>query len=298
MNISINPTYYCNFRCSFCYLTKQQLADPKRITAEQLDILLSQIDNIEHIDLYGGEVSLFTDDYFYSLYNTIRKYYGGKININTNYSAVRDWMSLPDIGISVSYDFFAREKDELVFKNMSQSKKDLSVLILASKKVLDMGVDYMIQSLNLCKPIKTVEIKPYSINQANADKVTHRDFEQFVIKWLNSGVEKNFEFINEYKIQDSLSKIYNSFSDDHVYVTPNGKFAVLEFDQNDREYFLELDNISEYYQWANKEKQALPLECLSCEFLGNCLTEHYRHVVTDQGCCGYKGLLEWYQNGR
>jgi nucleoside-diphosphate-sugar epimerase len=28
-------------------------------------------------------------------------------------------------------------------------------------------------------------------------------------------------------------------SNNHVYITPNGNFAVLEFDENDKEYFLE-----------------------------------------------------------
>ena len=31
MNLSINPTYYCNFRCDFCYLTPEQLGDRQKI---------------------------------------------------------------------------------------------------------------------------------------------------------------------------------------------------------------------------------------------------------------------------
>ena len=56
MNVSINPSYFCNFRCDFCYLTEEQLSDQKKIELEKLDDLLSQIPNIEHVDLYGGEI--------------------------------------------------------------------------------------------------------------------------------------------------------------------------------------------------------------------------------------------------
>ncbi len=36
MIVSINPSYFCNFRCDFCYLTKEQLGDQKRISIEKM----------------------------------------------------------------------------------------------------------------------------------------------------------------------------------------------------------------------------------------------------------------------
>jgi len=50
ITVSVNPSYLCNFRCDFCYLTEEQLSDQKKIELEKLDDLLSQIPNIEHID--------------------------------------------------------------------------------------------------------------------------------------------------------------------------------------------------------------------------------------------------------
>lgn len=294
--VSINPTYYCNFRCDFCYLTKQQLSDPKKIDLDRLDHLLSNVPLIGHIDLYGGEIGLLTDEYFYKMKSIIRKYYNGPINIITNLSALRDFFFDEDIDLSVSYDFESREKSELVFKNIMLSTKPLSVLVLANKQVIQYDVDYMISMLNLCNQVKSVEIKPYSINQANSYDVTHRDFENFVIKWLQSPIEKNFEFINEYRIQDSLEGKYSAYSDNHIYITPSGNYGVLEFDEDDKEYFLELNSWKQYLEWCDKEKATLAAECYSCQFVGRCLTEHYRHIVTEHGCCGYKGLLQWYSN--
>ena len=88
MNISLNPTYYCNFKCDFCYLTKQQLDDKLKISPNQLDLKLQEVTKYEPItgvDLYGGEVGILKDDEFYNLKNIIRKYYKGSINIITNY---------------------------------------------------------------------------------------------------------------------------------------------------------------------------------------------------------------------
>lgn len=296
MNVSINPTYFCNFKCNFCYLTPEQLRDQKKIEPKQLDKLLGDIpEPIEHIDLYGGEIGALRRNYYDEIKAVIRKHYNGKININTNFSMLDSRFFEHDITLSVSYDFEAREKHELVFQNMMMSPKPIALLILASPRVITMDVDEMIQNLNLLKSVTSVEIKPYSINQANTLDLTHKEYENFVIKWLESPIQKNFEFINLYNIEDSYNKRYNAFSDDHVYITPNGKYGVLDFDKDDKEYFLELANWSNYQQWAYQEKVTLSDICNNCKYVGHCLTEHYRYVKDlDNSCNGYINLLEWY----
>lgn len=297
MNLSINPTYYCNFSCDFCYLTKQQLNDRHKITPLWLEHSISQItDPITHVDLYGGEIGLLTPEYYYSIKEVIRKYYGGSIHINTNLSAFPDFFRDDDVTLSVSYDFHAREKEQFVLNNMMNANKDLAVLILASPKVLKMDVEFMIFTLNMVSNVKSVEIKPYSINQANAFDVTHKDFEDFVIRFDEAKTKKNFDFQNIHNIYRSIDKEYNAFSNDHVYITPSGKFGVLEFDKHDKEYFKEYRTYYEYKQWADNEAvDNLSDICRSCTYFGTCLTEHYRYVLDlDNSCNGYKGLLDYY----
>lgn len=253
-------------------------------------------DPITHVDLYGGEIGLLTPEYYYSIKNVIRRYYDGNIHINTNLSAFPDFFRDDDVTLSVSYDFHAREKEQFVLNNMMNANKDLAVLILASPKVLEMDVEFMIFTLNMVSNVKSVEIKPYSINQANAFDVTHKDFEEFVIRFDEATTPKNFDFQNIHNIYRSIDKEYNAFSNDHVYITPSGKFGVLEFDNNDKEYFKEYQSYHEYKQWAkNEARDNLSPICHGCTYFGNCLTEHYRYVLDlDNGCNGYKGLLDYY----
>jgi MoaA/NifB/PqqE/SkfB family radical SAM enzyme len=300
ITVSINPSYFCNFRCDFCYLTPEQLKDQKKISLYILDKKLKEISKvriIEWVDLYGGEIGALKKDYFYGLKDTIRKYYKDKINIITNYSMLHEGFFKDDFYLSVSYDFEAREKSDLVYNNMFQSPVPIAVLILASQKVIEMNVNDMINKLNLCSSIESVEIKPYSINQANNQPVTHKDFELFVQKWIESDVKKKFDFINEGKLINSLNKQYNAFSNNHVYITPNGNFAVLEFDKDDKEYFLELSSIKEYIKWADNEPMKNISDiCKNCKYYGHCLTEHYRYVKDLKNSCnGYKGLLDYYE---
>ena len=293
--VSINPSYFCNFRCDFCYLTPEQLADQKKISLEKLDALLKDIPNIGYVDLYGGEIGALKKDYFYGLRDTIRKHYSDEINIITNFSMLHEGFFEDDFYLTVSYDFEAREKSDRVYQNMLQSPVPIAVLILASPEVLQMNVDEMISKLNLCRSIESVEIKPYSTNQANQHPVTHKDYEDFVIKWLESPIKKNFDFINKDRIDNSLTRQYNAFSNNHVYITPTGKFAVLDFDENDNELFTELDNFAQYREWAEQENDRYISDiCKSCEYYGHCLTEHYRYVKDlDNSCNGHKGLLDY-----
>ena len=71
----------------------------------------------------------------------------------------------------------------------------IAVLVLVSPTILQKDIDEMIRMFNLCTPVKSVELKPYSINQANAHNVTHKDFEQHVIKWIQSKEDMQFAFM-------------------------------------------------------------------------------------------------------
>lgn len=304
MNLSINPTYYCNFRCHFCYLTNDQLSDKKLLNLEILENKLLQIlkyDKIVHVDLYGGEIGLLPEQYINNLKKLLHKYKIFSVNVNTNLSMVNKIILEDDFYISVSYDFDVREQSERVWNNMMKLTKPFSVLILASDKIVKKNVDEMILHLNLLTNLQSVEIKPYSNNQSNQLMVTFLEFEEFVKKWINSPIEKKFDFVNDYLIQESIQKNRNSFSDDHVYITPSGKFAVLEFDLNDNEYFLEYDTIEEYFDWSEKEKERVSKNkfCSNCEYFGSCLSEHLREVKNlDNSCNGFKHLIDWYKNER
>lgn len=301
MNISINPTYFCNFRCDFCYLTESQLSDKNLLSLDKLAEKLSEVSSycaIQSIDLYGGEIGILPNQYLSELKILLQSFGVKSTNIITNFSAINPIFYDSFFDISVSYDFDCREKHVLVWRNMCEFQKEFSVLMLAGKNLIKKDVEEMISYFNTLNNLVSVEIKPYSQNQANADAVTFSDFEGFVKKWIKSNQTKNFTFVNELLLQDVLSGERNSFSDDHVYITPSGRFGVLDFDLNDKEYFQEYDKFEQYLQWCDREKNRVSKNnfCNSCEFLGRCLSEHLRDVKdTTHSCNGFKNLIKWYQ---
>ena len=299
-SVSINPTYFCNFNCDFCYLSKEQLRDRTKATHGQIMRRLEEIDvPISHVDLYGGEIGLLPDEYLNKLIDDIKAEYNPTISIITNLSAVREVFLRDDIELSVSYDFDAREKQQIVLTNMMMLTRPFSVLTLASEKVINTDVDFMISTFNTLTNLKCVEIKPFSSTTHRDQRVTDLEFEEFIKEWIDNPQEKKWQFLNQDKIEDCLDGNYNAFSDDHVYITPSGNFGVLDFDLLGNEHFTELTSFDKYKKWAQREKTAGVSDiCKNCKYFGGCLTEHYKYVENLNYCCnGYKGLLDWYDEG-
>jgi MoaA/NifB/PqqE/SkfB family radical SAM enzyme len=303
ITISLNPTYLCNFRCKFCYLTPEQLSNKHKIEPSRLQAMLAEIKNsgfnVEHVDLYGGEIGLLQEGYLEYLHDLVLSYSkDASFNVVTNLYKVNKFFLNKDISLSVSYDFDAREHSDVVLANMLKINKPIAVLVLASPDLIKKDPNQMINFFNKIQNVESVEIKPYSSNQANQLGVTNKEYEDFIFAWLTSPIEKEFDFINEYQIEDSLSGQYNAFSDNHIYITPSGKFAALEFDKNDNEFFLEFNSFNEYLEWSLKEKAEVKENeyCKGCEYLGTCLTEHYRRVTSlDDSCNGFKNLLDKFK---
>jgi MoaA/NifB/PqqE/SkfB family radical SAM enzyme len=299
MNVSINPTYQCNLRCNFCYLG-DKLSDPKTAQISDIDIKLrelSQLEPIDHIDLYGGEIQLLSEEYLNDLFSTIKKYYDGKINIITNLTKISPILLRDDVDVSVSFDFECRSGFKSTLNNMVLINKPIAVLMLASPCLIKLDIDYMINTLNSILNIHSVEIKPYSSNQYNNLQVSFTDYEVFIKSILKTKKLRPI-FVNEINIEKSLDRTRNAFSDDHIYLTPSGNFGVLDFDENDKELFVELENLKMYFDWREKEKVKIKknIICGSCKYLGVCLTEHYREVKSlEHSCNGFRHLLEWYE---
>lgn len=299
LTLSINPWYYCNFACEFCYLTKEQLVDTKLLSLDVLNERLAEIsaqDQIEMVDLYGGELGLLPKDYWNDLIDLLHAYNIFDINLITNLSMVNEITKDERVYISVSYDFDAREDHERVWRNMALLERPFSILMLASPKLITKDSNEMIDMFNSLNNLVSVEIKPYSSNQANQLDVNYTQFEEFVKTWVINR-DKKFTLTNESLLQSVIDKQRNSFSDDHVYITPSGKYGVLEFDLNDNEFFLEYETLEEYFEWCDKEKKRVTKNkfCSGCEHFGHCLSEHLRDVKSlDNSCNGFKHLIDWY----
>lgn len=304
--LSINPSYRCNFRCDFCYLSDAQLASTERVSIHALLERLSEVAQhrrIDSVDLYGGEIGILSEDYFEELASTIRLFFDGPINVISNFSVVPRFFEREDLILSASWDYRARQGHENVLKNIRRLGRPVHVLTLASRAAIDLPdeeLDRWIDLMNSTPQVASVEIKPYSLNRYHPQDVKFSEIEAWIRKWISRSGIFRFEFINLGRIRESLAGRANAWSDDHLYITPSGRFAVLEFDERGREHFLDLPDVPEYFRWADLEKARVRSNphCSSCRYLGHCLSEHLQQVPgLEHSCNGFVGLLDWFRGG-
>ncbi len=302
MNVSINPSYYCNFRCNFCYLTEMQLSDRKTLSIARTADLLRSIaayDAIDLIEIYGGEVGLLPVWYLNDLID-LCLLFAPNVSIITNLSNIHESFLRPDVTLSVSYDFNAREKSDIVLQNILKLSRTCSIITLVTPLLMNMSPSSIISTYNNISSITDVELKPYSSNQSNQIQITNYEFDEYVKQWLELRDSMRFNFINEELIKSTLSKQRNMYSNDHVYITPSGSLGVLSFDSQGHEYFESLNDIEEYQAWCLREKQQVASNavCNKCDYVGHCLTEHARPFLhLEQNTCdGHLGLIKWYNS--
>lgn len=294
MVISLAPSFHCNFRCPWCYLSVDQLRDKTLLDLTLLDKKLTEAGKIEHVDIYGGEPATLPNGYALKLLDLL-KLHTNSINVISNFSIIPDWFHRDDIKISVSYDWTFRERHEKVLNNIIGFSKPVPILMLATEDLCKVHPQEIATLFNSILPIQSVEIKPYSTNQYNQHSMDWTVFEEWIKIWL--GLDLRFELVNQKLLENSVKKLYNAYSDNHLYIGPDGTFRVLDFDLNDREYFRLIKDLDDYQQWVNKEQEMVQKNkfCSSCQWQGHCSTEHYRNVTSiDRSCNGFKNLLDWY----
>lgn len=301
IDLSINVTYYCNLRCSFCYLTSEQLSDKYAANLDDLKRLLDSISShyeIGHIDLYGGEVALVPTEYFNELVTLVKRYRPFDVRLITNLTTINDIVMHPEVDLYVSYDFSARELHERVAKNLKRIDRPFHILTLATDVVVQEGTDVVLDFYRSLPNLLSVEIKPYSSNQANTEFGSNSGFYELV-KGIASRDDLPFSFENISLLRSVIGGSRNAYSDGHLFITPQVEMAALGFDLDDREYFLKFNTIAEYKRWCEIEKRSVASSpaCQTCPWQGRCLTEHYRNVEPGDGfCSGHRKLIEWYKD--
>lgn len=259
---------------------------------------ISSIREIVNIDLYGGEITILPKEYIEDLLKVIRQFYLGQIQLSTNLTKLPEILIQKNIYITVSWDYKERERYNSTLEKMRHLMFPFSIQMLVSSGMKDWtskDLSFVQTTLNEIPNLQSFELKPYSSNQANHFKNTNKVFSRFVFYFLEQ--KKNYTFINEVNIQNSLNKLNNSFSDDHIYITPNGEYAVLDFDKSGNEYFKEIDSFMSYIIWCQEEKEDFISNkyCQDCNYFGSCLSEHLRpDEGIDGTCSGFKEILDGY----
>ena len=289
IKVQIITNYFCNFNCEFCYLGKlrqnKDIINLEFLKNNLLDI--AKFYKIESIGILGGEPTLLTN--LQDIVN-ISKEFCKEINIITNLS---NGFPINNVNYSTSLNKERDQYKETRFKLLINNNKDIGLNIVITPSVLNKPIKLFIEELEQYG--LNIELIRYSLSQNNeiTYDIDDRDFENylknFIIEYLKK--PRNFKLNNIEMIESCLNKEYSPLMDSVIFITPNNKFAYVEY-LNNKEHFNEVNTIELFRFKAEKELNEYTKKCSQCKYFMNCYAEHLK---LNQECSGLKNLLKWYE---
>lgn len=298
-NLSIQPTFLCNFNCNYCYLGNlRNYANilNLRVLERRIEEILNKY-QIRNINLYGGEISLLKPSYLEELV-AICSRIGIKPTVITNLS--NDWIidfceerSLP-LSISLNEERpYYKETLEKIKKLRNKGNKNLSVVVLPSMLDKDysglmsfyekLGLDvFFIQyhpSVHSCKSGVVYDININHFSNFLKGIISEKHRKDYEIKIINEDILNN--------------KDYNPLMSGFLFITPFGQYSTILY-QNGIERYEYFNSLEEWEECCKKEYREYFLKCNLCEYFGKCKAEHLE-VIDKKECSGLYELQKWYE---
>lgn len=298
-NLSIQPTFLCNFNCNYCYLGNlRNYADilDLRVLEQRIEEILNKY-QIRNINLYGGEISLLKPSYLEELVAICTRI-GIKPTVITNLS--NDWIigfceerSLP-LSISLNEERpYYKETLEKIKKLRNKGNKNLSVVVLPSMLDKDysglmsfyekLGLDvFFIQyhpSVHSCKSGAVYDININHFSNFLKGIISEKHRKDYEIKIINEDILNN--------------KDYNPLMPGFLFITPFGQYSTVLY-QNGIERYEYFNSLEEWEECCKKEYREYFLKCNLCEYFGKCKAEHLE-VIGKKECSGLYELQKWYE---
>ena len=297
IRLEVLPLYRCNQKCNFC-MFRNEHNNENTLSLAWLDENINQLKfyfDVIEIRLSGGEVSLLSELYFELLYY-LCKSICKKISVETNlYKLHKSIVNYFDV-ITVGYNFneYNVIKKE-VFENIKALVDSGKIINI---KTLDISCfddcDLVINRLNSLR-IKSWEIIPYQKSLNNCIKeCDYSFFENVISKYLRLSNKMNFAFQNKLQLDGVLDlDNYNTLT---VYITPNNKFAIQNYDKKDNFSLLEVENIQELVKKCKEIENFKDKLCEKCTSKLKCMANRFLNLnYTGLSCCGCNRLINAYK---
>lgn len=269
VQLSIIPSYFCNFNCKYCYLG--DLRKDKQILS--LDILKEMLYelikkyNIKCINLYGGEISLLSEEYLNNLYEIIKDY---KVSLTTNLSNewILEWAEKRKIRVSVSLNEERYDYDKTLekLKNI-KNKSNITISSVVLPSLLNKEPeDVMDFYEKLGYNVYFIQYHPSEYSKLYL--IEQKKYNIFLEKMLK--INSSIEIENE---KVFLDKGQNPTMKGFIFLTPYGQWQTVYY-KDGVEYYKNFDKIEDWEKFCRQEYDEYFKNCCLCEYFGHCKAEH------------------------
>lgn len=287
IGLSINPTYYCNHNCSYCYL--EDLRKDK--TLLDLDVLETRLRElkayvIDYIEIFGGSITHLTYEYMDRLLTLCNQCCDDVCVVNDSTKLLYELQQKHHFHMATSYN------QERGYKPIDKYVDAYLCVVLPS--LLKCDVKELLNKIN--KDVYFLQFYPTK-NTKDKFVISNREYCEFIIKVMEeyTNNEYPFELLNMRTYDAWYNGEYNPSIDSHLFINPNGNYCVTKY-INGYEYFYNFESLSELDNLIKEEEKEFKYNrCILCEHNGHCLAEHLNDWDKNDVCCGLTPIMNWYK---
>ena len=283
-NLSIQPSFKCNWNCQFCYLGNLK-ADTTLLNLKVLKDNLYEIKQfykINHVQVLGGEPSLLNCYYLEELQGLIKDYH---VTYVTNLSNIEfvNFCLQHNVQMTISVNKERQHFAETV-KNLKLIKglKNIQLSSVVLPSLLNDDIKNILQFYNSFGfDVYFLKYNASKTNKLNYN-ITNEEYYKFIdelIKQYQVGCY-NFKIKNiDFLLQDNI----NAVSCDSLFINPNGKFSTITYDDNNKEYFVEFDTVEQFNKFCESTNTKQKDTCKQCLYYKQCGSKNI--YSSDQNKC-------------
>ena len=274
INILIHPTYD--------YKTNLDITK----LVDLLDALYSKYE-INNIEISGKEISILSDFYLDFLCKLLQAY-NDNVHIVTNLEKTKPAIINNFNNIIVPINFL--DLSQTVKNNIKALNNSKNIIVTSYDIFCKNNKKQNIIELNNLH-IKSWKILPYISNKINVDfkSSDYSNYEQLIMEYLNLTSYMKFAFINKLEIDNIINN--DNYNTVNVLITPNNKYALIEYDKNNKEIYKEYDSIEDLHTAILLYINAINIKCKNCKFKNKCLSNFYNLNYVGNTCSGFRNLL-------
>ena len=270
ITVSIIPTYRCFWDCSYCYLS--ELSKMTGNICEGFDLKLYKRLNelvkkydISAIELYGGDLSVLPITLLEKIISTC-KVYCKNIHVTWNDIEAARSLGLSDEQINISIN--PERKDFLDNTESILRNPNVGIITVVTSRVLGLSEEELFNMYD--QHTGNVTFMPFSNTSRMPEKyVTNYEYSCFMIRILSYYFEHRnkfkFNITNVTMLRDCLRGLYNPAMRNNIFLTPNCKFACVDFDDNGQEHFHAFNSLELWEQRCSQEDFDRAHYCGTCE---------------------------------
>lgn len=186
---------------------------------------------------------------------------------------------------------------EIEQKLLIQAQKNIDLTCVVTPSVIQTEPQKILSRLQLLgRNVEFLRYSPAISCSVDEWDASNQTFGKTILNLILESRKHSYDIHihNEDDIRDCIDGKYDPRMSGHVFISPDGRLNIIEYDKLGREYFQPV-SIREFKSRIQGEKLVYRYLCHECKYYKRCYAEHLKRWDKKDDCCGCRRLLKYYE---